>query len=111
MALAPRPRHATFTPAQVMGFYFRPCRDDMDETISEYFRCRCGTVWKYTNLMQHDRRDHPDYETVMLAVPTAETGSMLNYIRRSAQIVYGWLDWIVKNNLALHFCENQSAGR
>ncbi|KAE8903867.1 hypothetical protein PF003_g7466 [Phytophthora fragariae] len=44
MVLAPRPRHATFTPAQVAGFYFRPCRDDMDETISEYFRCRCGTV-------------------------------------------------------------------
>ncbi|KAE9173676.1 hypothetical protein PF004_g26893, partial [Phytophthora fragariae] len=57
MVLAPRPRHATFTPAKVAGFYFRPCRDDMDETISEYFRCRCGTVRKqtrrngYTNLM------------------------------------------------------------
>ncbi|KAF1790045.1 hypothetical protein GQ600_22123 [Phytophthora cactorum] len=34
----------TFTSAQVTGFYFQPCRDDNDEVILEYFRCRCGTV-------------------------------------------------------------------
>uniref|UniRef100_H3GY50 Uncharacterized protein n=1 Tax=Phytophthora ramorum TaxID=164328 RepID=H3GY50_PHYRM len=89
----------------------------MDEIVPEYFRCRCGTVRKqtrrngYTNLVQHVRREHPDYEAVMLAAPTAETGSMLSYVRHSAQIVYGWLDWIVKNNLPLHFCENQAARR
>ncbi|KAL4123790.1 hypothetical protein PRIC2_009636 [Phytophthora ramorum] len=43
MVLALRPHHSTFTPAQVAGFYFRPCRDDMDEIVPEYFRCRCGT--------------------------------------------------------------------
>ncbi|RLN51667.1 hypothetical protein BBJ28_00013573 [Nothophytophthora sp. Chile5] len=117
MVLALRPRHATFTPAQVCGFYFRPCRDEDDEAISEYFRCRCGTVRKqtrrngYTNLMQHVRREHPDYEAVMLSASTAETGSMLNYVRRSALNVFGWLDWIVKNNLPLHFCENPAARR
>ncbi|POM62670.1 hypothetical protein PHPALM_28143 [Phytophthora palmivora] len=89
----------------------------MDETVPEYFRCRCGTVRKqtrrngYTNLVQHVRREHPDFEAVMLAACTAETGSMLNYVRRSAQIVYGWLDWIVKSNLPLHFCENQATRR
>ncbi|KAG6592672.1 Tubby-related protein 3 [Phytophthora cinnamomi] len=102
MALASRARHATFTPAQVSGFYFRPCRDDHDEVTNEYFRCRCGTVRKqtrrngYSNLMQHVRREHPDYDAVMLAASTAETGSMLNYVRQSALNVYGWMDWILK---------------
>ncbi|KAG6606563.1 uncharacterized protein IUM83_14307 [Phytophthora cinnamomi] len=96
MALASRARHATFTPAQVSGFYFRPCRDDHDEVTNEYFRCRCGTVRKqtrrngYNNLMQHVRREHPDYDAVMLAASTAETGSMLNYVRQSALNVYGY---------------------
>ncbi|KAE9140799.1 hypothetical protein PF007_g545 [Phytophthora fragariae] len=47
----------------------------------------------------------------MLAAPTAETGLIMNYVRRSAQIVYGWLDRNVKNNLPLHFCEKQAARR
>ncbi|KAG3109592.1 hypothetical protein PI124_g11361 [Phytophthora idaei] len=48
MVLAPRPRHTTFTPAQVTGFYFRPCRDANDEIVPEYFRYHCGTVQKQT---------------------------------------------------------------
>ncbi|KAG3007428.1 hypothetical protein PC119_g14565 [Phytophthora cactorum] len=102
MVLAPRPRHATFTPAQVTGFYFRPCHDANNEIVSEYFRCRCSTVQKqtrrngYSSLMQHVRREHPDYEVVMLTASTAETGSVLNYVRRSALNVFGWLDWIIK---------------
>ncbi|KAG6972703.1 hypothetical protein JG688_00003876 [Phytophthora aleatoria] len=102
MVLAPRPCHATFTPAQVTGFYFRPCHDANDEIVSEYFRCRCGTVRKqsrrngYSSLMQHVRREYPDYEVVMLTAYTAETGSLLNYVRRSALNVFGWLDWIIK---------------
>ncbi|ETI49280.1 hypothetical protein F443_06781 [Phytophthora nicotianae P1569] len=117
MVLARHSRHATFTPAQASGFYFRPCRDEYDEVILEYYRCRCGTVRKqtrrngYSNLMQHVRREHPDYDAVMLNASTAETGSMLNYVRQSALNVYGWLDWIIKRNLPLHFCENQAGRR
>ncbi|KAG6946086.1 hypothetical protein JG688_00016215 [Phytophthora aleatoria] len=113
----PAPRHATFTPAQGTGFYFRPCRDANDEIVSEYFRCRCGTVRKqtrrngYSSLMQHVRREHPDYEAVMLTASTDETDSLLNYVRRSALNVFGWLDWIIKNGLPLHFCENPAARR
>ncbi|OWZ10706.1 hypothetical protein PHMEG_00016401 [Phytophthora megakarya] len=82
-----RPRSSAFTPAQVTGFYFRPRRDDNEEVIAEYFRCRCGTVRKqiarngFSNLMQHVQREHPDYEAVMV------------------------------NNLPLHFCENPAARR
>ncbi|KAE9035009.1 hypothetical protein PR003_g9933 [Phytophthora rubi] len=61
--------------------------------------------------MQHVRRGHPDYEAMMLAAPTAETGLIMNYVRRSAQIVYDWLDRNLKNNLPLHFCEKQAARR
>ncbi|POM62989.1 hypothetical protein PHPALM_27786 [Phytophthora palmivora] len=77
MALVSRVRHATFTPAQVSGFYFRPYRDDHDEVIDEYFRHRCGTTRRngYSNLMQHIRREYPDYEAVMLAASAAETES------------------------------------
>ncbi|KAG2789095.1 hypothetical protein PC129_g826 [Phytophthora cactorum] len=115
MALPPRPRQATFTPAQVTGFYFRPCRDANDEIVSEYLCCRCGTVRKqtrrngYTNPTQHVRREHMDYEVVMLTASTVETGSLLNYVRRSALNVFGWLDWIIKSGLPLHFCENPAA--
>ncbi|ETO84000.1 hypothetical protein F444_02060 [Phytophthora nicotianae P1976] len=32
----------------------------------------------------------------MLAASTAETGSLLSYVRQSALNVYGWMDWILK---------------
>ncbi|KAG2970847.1 hypothetical protein PC118_g16628 [Phytophthora cactorum] len=46
MVRVTRPPNPSYTNAQVAGFYFRPCRDQDDEVILEYFRCRCGTVWK-----------------------------------------------------------------
>ncbi|KAL4155222.1 hypothetical protein PRNP1_007335 [Phytophthora ramorum] len=49
MVFFSRPR-VTATPAftnrQVADFYFRPCRDEYDEVILEYYRCRCGSVRK-----------------------------------------------------------------
>ncbi|KAF1792863.1 Ribonuclease H-like domain [Phytophthora cactorum] len=95
----------TFTSAQVTGFYFQPCRDDNDEVILEYFRCRCGTVRKQTrrngltNLMQHVRREHPNFEAEMPEATTAETGSLLNYVRRTSHTLYGWLLWTSMSNL------------
>ncbi|ETN24490.1 hypothetical protein PPTG_00788 [Phytophthora nicotianae INRA-310] len=71
MVRANRPASA-FTNAQISGFYFRPCRDEYDEVVFEYFRCRCGTVRKqtnrngFTNLMQHILRQHPDREAVKI---------------------------------------------
>ncbi|KAG2768691.1 hypothetical protein PC129_g20756 [Phytophthora cactorum] len=46
MVRVTRPPNPSYTNAQVAGFYFRPCRDQDDEVILEYFRCRCGTVRK-----------------------------------------------------------------
>jgi hypothetical protein len=64
----------------------------------------------YSNLMQDVRREHAGYKRGMPAAPTAETGSMLSYVRSSALNVDGCLDWIVKNNLPLHFCETLLPG-
>ncbi|EGZ20189.1 hypothetical protein PHYSODRAFT_245860 [Phytophthora sojae] len=117
MVRAIRPPRPTYTNSQVSGFYFRPCRDENDEVILEYFRCRCGTVRKqthrngYSNLMQHIRREHPDYETVMLDATTAETGSLVNFVRHSALNLHGWMVWIVMCNLPLSFCESREARR
>ncbi|EGZ09520.1 hypothetical protein PHYSODRAFT_523568, partial [Phytophthora sojae] len=99
------------------GFFFQPSRDDFDEVIPEYFRCRCGTVRKqtrrngFTNLMQHMRREHPNFEAEMLEATTAETGPLLSYVRRSSQNLYGWLVWVVMSNLPLAFCENRTTRR
>ncbi|KAF1789506.1 hypothetical protein GQ600_5234 [Phytophthora cactorum] len=69
------PPNTTFTNAQVSGFYFRPCRNEYDEVIPEYFRC-IGR----------------------------ETGSVLNFVRHSWNL-YGWMHWIIESNLPLSFCE------
>ncbi|KAF1793816.1 Ribonuclease H-like domain [Phytophthora cactorum] len=97
MVRVTRPPNPGYTNAQVAGFYFRPCRDQDDEVILEYFRCRCGTLRKqtnrngYSNLMQHVLREHPDYEVVMLEATAAQTGSILNFIRHSSRTYSaGW---------------------
>ncbi|KAG4230394.1 hypothetical protein PC116_g21299 [Phytophthora cactorum] len=61
--------------------------------------------------MSHVCREHPDYESLMLAATTAETGSILNYVRRSSLNLFSWLEWILKNNLPLSLCENDADGR
>ncbi|EGZ06157.1 hypothetical protein PHYSODRAFT_246570 [Phytophthora sojae] len=103
MLAAPRPpRTAAFTNRQVSNFYFRSCRDQYDEVILEYYRCRCGAVRK---------REHPSYSEEMLAATPGQTGSLAHYVRHSAQYLFGWLEWLVKCNLPLSFCESKLARR
>ncbi|ETM47503.1 hypothetical protein L914_07800, partial [Phytophthora nicotianae] len=117
MVTVSHPIRPSFTSAQVSRFFFQPCRDDYDEIIDEYFRCRCGTVRKqtrrngFTNLLQHVRREHPDFETRMREASTTETGSLLSYVRQSSQNLYGWLTWVIMSNLSLAFCENRATRR
>ncbi|KAG6977436.1 hypothetical protein JG688_00000377 [Phytophthora aleatoria] len=106
MVIVSCPTRPTFTSAQVTGFFFQPCRDDFDEIIIEQTR-RNG----FTNLMQHVRREHPNFEQEMLEATSAETGSLLSYVRRSSQNLHGWLSWIILNNLPLSFCESRAARR
>ncbi|KAG3197848.1 hypothetical protein PC128_g6457 [Phytophthora cactorum] len=118
MLAAPRqPRPTTFTNRQVANLFFWPCRDQYDEVILEYFRCTCGAVRKcatgtgYTNLMQHIRREHPAFAEEMLAATPGETGSVVHYVRHSAQNTCGWLELLIKCNLPLSFCESKLARR
>ncbi|KAG2840055.1 hypothetical protein PC129_g3290 [Phytophthora cactorum] len=118
MLAAPRqPRPTTFTNGQVANFFFRPCRDHKDEVILEYFRCTCGAARKratgtgYTNLMQHIRREHPAFAEEMLVTTPGETGSVVHYVRHSAQNTFGWLELVIKCNLPLSFCESKLARR
>ncbi|KAE9035072.1 hypothetical protein PR001_g9461 [Phytophthora rubi] len=47
----------------------------------------------------------------MRAATTAETGSLIHYARRTSVNRFGWLEWVVKVNLPLLFCENPLARR
>ncbi|KAE8952353.1 hypothetical protein PR001_g33327, partial [Phytophthora rubi] len=61
--------------------------------------------------MQHVRREHPSFEAEMRAATTAETSSLIHYARRTPVNRFGWLEWVVKANLPLVFCENPLARR
>ncbi|OWZ09208.1 hypothetical protein PHMEG_00018124, partial [Phytophthora megakarya] len=61
--------------------------------------------------MQHVRHEHPNFEAEMLEATTSETGSLLSYVSRSSQNLYGWLMWVVTSNLPLTFCENRATRR
>lgn len=47
----------------------------------------------------------------MLTATSTETGSILNYVRRSSLNRFSWMEWILKSNLPLSFCENEAAKR
>ncbi|KAJ8523410.1 hypothetical protein ON010_g17570 [Phytophthora cinnamomi] len=47
----------------------------------------------------------------MVAATSAETGSILNYVRRSSLNRFSWMEWILNSNLPLSFYENEAARR
>ncbi|KAG6574283.1 uncharacterized protein IUM83_07275 [Phytophthora cinnamomi] len=47
----------------------------------------------------------------MLDATTAETVSLVNFVRHSALNLHGWMVWIVMCNLPLSFCESREARR
>jgi len=59
--------------------------------------------------MQHVHREHSDYDAVMLDALTAETGSLINFVRHSALNSFGVMVWIVQCNLPLILREPRSA--
>ncbi|ETP26378.1 hypothetical protein F441_00909 [Phytophthora nicotianae CJ01A1] len=108
MVRANRPASA-FTNAQISGFYFRLCRDEYDEVVFEYFRCRCGTAAPGPRGRQNSSRS--PCRPLMLDATTADTGSLMNFVRHSTINLYGWMEWIVQSNLPLAFCESRTARR
>ncbi|KAG6616866.1 uncharacterized protein IUM83_04639 [Phytophthora cinnamomi] len=113
MLAAPRSPRTTFTNRQVCEFYFRPCRPVRrgDSQVLS-LPVRLGSeASRYSNLMQLIRREHPVFDEEMLAATPGETGSLVHYVRHSAQNLFGWLEWLVKCNLPLSFCESELARR
>ncbi|EGZ16823.1 hypothetical protein PHYSODRAFT_503930, partial [Phytophthora sojae] len=70
----------------------------------------CGTVRKqargtgYSNLLNHVRKEHPDYATTMAA--SARSGALTSFVDSKSQTVYNWLDLRVECNLPFSFPEN-----
>ncbi|POM64142.1 Hypothetical protein PHPALM_20371 [Phytophthora palmivora] len=115
--LSSPPQPSSFTQKQVAFFYFAPCLDDNGEPTC-YYKCKvCCTTHKQvdgrgvTNLTQHIRLKHPNFETEMLATGSGRTDSILPWISRKAQNRYGWLEWTISGNLPFSFCGQKNTRR
>ncbi|ETK96370.1 hypothetical protein L915_00875, partial [Phytophthora nicotianae] len=103
MVRANRPASA-FTNAQISGFYFRPCRDEYDEVVFEYFRCSTRTARPSKFIKE-------PVSAVDARRNNGRHGSLMNFVRHSTINLYGWMEWIVQSNLPLAFCESRTARR
>lgn len=50
----------------------------------------------------------PPSMTRCFGTTPGETGSVMHFVRQSAQNLYGWLDWTVNGNLPLSFARARS---
>ena len=90
------------------------------EENKELHKCReCSRNIKqnvkkgYTNLVLHVTMQHKDeyVEKVRAHIGVAVAGAMDGFVRRSsekAKNIFGWMEWIVEENLALNTCENRN---
>ena len=67
----------------------------------------------YANLVSHVTTMHKDdcIEKVRAFMGAAVNGTMDHFVRRSnekAKNIFGWMDWIVQENLPLSSCENKN---
>ncbi|KAG3088621.1 hypothetical protein PI124_g14330 [Phytophthora idaei] len=47
----------------------------------------------------------------MQAASPGETGTLASWVRQRSINLFGWMEWIVKNNFPLNFCESEEARR
>ena len=90
------------------------------EENNELHKCReCSRNIKqnvkkgYTNLVVHVTTQHKDeyVEKVRAHIGVAVAGAMDTFVRRSsekAKNIFGWMEWIVMESLALQSCENRN---
>ncbi|RLN87608.1 hypothetical protein BBJ28_00017353 [Nothophytophthora sp. Chile5] len=53
----------------------------------------------------HIRDQHPDYLADMRESDVG-AGTLVRWIFQRAKNMFGWMDWVIKNNLPLLFCDN-----
>ncbi|KAG2771689.1 hypothetical protein PC116_g19901 [Phytophthora cactorum] len=47
----------------------------------------------------------------MQAASPGETGTLASCVRQRSINLFGWMEWILKNNIHLNFCESEKARR
>ncbi|KAG3074771.1 hypothetical protein PI125_g21895 [Phytophthora idaei] len=106
-----------FSNKQISEFFYKPCRDEHDELVVGFYRCRCGVVRQqaprtgYTNVVQHVVSKHPDHQATIQAASPGETGTLASWVRQRSINLFDGMEWIVKNNLPLNFRESEEARR
>ncbi|KAG6947676.1 hypothetical protein JG687_00015947, partial [Phytophthora cactorum] len=110
--LQPTPK---FSNKQISEFFYKPCRDEHDELVVGFYCCRCGVVCQqaprtgYTNVVQRVVSQHPDHQATKQAASPGETGTLASWVRQRSINLFDGMEWIVKNNLLLNFCESEVA--
>jgi hypothetical protein len=85
-----------------------------NEENPEIYICLCEKERKqkagtgYQNLTEHIERSHPDWYQLMSETEKGSKSKLTSYIDTKSSNIYGWIDWIVAENLPFSFCEKQS---
>jgi hypothetical protein len=90
--------------------YFTATADPLLHKCKECFKvCKQDTKKGYQNLVFHVTGKHKDdYKQKVQAFVGNVEGAMDNFIRKisgRAKDIYGWMDWIIMENLSLRSCE------
>ncbi len=99
-----------FTNKEKVKFFFTKSDED-----PEIYVCLCQKERKqrvgsgYQNLTEHIDRCHPDWEHLMGETAKGSKSKLSYFIDTKATNIYGWIDWIVSENLPLNFCEKESS--
>jgi hypothetical protein len=81
-----RPDGTEFTSIVTMFRNHQFANFELEEPAIGYFRCRCSTIRQqtpttgYSNLIQHVRKQHPDFEELMRSATTAESQTLAPWL-------------------------------
>lgn len=91
MFLTTPPRLPTYYPEQIARYLFRQLVDENDEATGQW-RCKvCTRACRqeegrgYTNLINHIRARHDDYQERIRAAASAETGAIVGWVSQRSQ--------------------------
>lgn len=94
----------TTTSSNVTSFYFSVVLV-VDKVVEGLHRCRCGIGCHlvprsgFSNLIAHIRDQHPDFHEVMREEDTG-AGTLAPWFHQRVETIYGWMDWVLTNNLS-----------
>jgi hypothetical protein len=89
-----------FTSKEKVKFFFTQSDED-----PEIYVCLCEKERKqkvksgYQNLLEHIDRFHLDWEHIMTETEKGSKSKLTSFIDTKSTNIYGWIDWIVAENL------------